>query len=1579
MADLQSLFNRREENDRISFLPQRSAAPQDYAAQQSAANDTMRANLASAGIPDPTSEQQPSALERIFGVLDTPGAGIRSLVYNATNDPTAEDVNPWGEMWKALQGKERVEGADIVENMGVENEWGQMIGGFAVDMLLDPITYLGFGFKAAAKASGKTFIVALKKGEDAATIANRIGKTSQEVDAMVSTLRAAGHLDDAGRIISRGEKSGQFVTDVYKMFGKGGVRFMGVGLGGTDELAKLGFKTKGVFKGSKATQFLQDAFTPEGVRKIQRLAGDAGVPRDEVFDIIARAEWKNSVGIKRAMEAEVQRETAKLVKDMPDPKLRSAVTIGISKQFSDDAWGRLGTAWDDIKRFREGRRSALKDGIARSGIDLKQYEGDEVFEIMLDDILDRWDAAARQFDDTATNLAGAQDEVKGVANWLRQGQGSESKSKVFDAVDESYEGRRTLDDILTIEAPNESAVSVLTDAQKAARDEAQAAVDMLWQGGDEAGTIGVEQIARRTGFDIKQGNEKDVGAFISWLSKEAETGRVAPESAGVVRQYRDALRNLNKFREGYHETGMGISAQAPRRLKELSLEIRQLAARLGPQRKQAKGIESALQRYFQYDSGLQSALERPAQIIDEALDPTALGTYLRQQGFSDEQIEPASRAADLVRERFAKSQATRRKVGLEARDFGPVYLTGMEPMERTAKDERARLEIARSLGFDTDNLRTADRDPLAYLRQGGAKQGAKEYPTPLHRLEGQTLDDLLRFDQAGATDAFGPSRTIADRLGPLDTELDLPALFSAKGTSEAGSIALKELENGLAQAVDPEFARMAATKMSEVFTSDDAMKGFLRTYDKLLNTWKKFATIYRVPAFSSRNLISNKVMMWQEGLLSPHGEQKSLDILTAFQKYSKGADLDPKVQEEVLELMRLGVISTYSELTELVGGKVARGNLPGEKIFAAMNEIVENQSRISAYYTGINKGLGKEAAAEMTNRSLLDYSDEALSHFEKAFMKRLLPFYKWCVPSDSEILTREGFRTYDALRVGEDVLTYNVESDCMEWQPVQEIATFEHDDDLHVFENKRVKLRYTEGHRWVTRRRAQTVKHPYGTYHYGGDRQIKTAGRLTTDDQLMVTAEYHGEASILTPEQARLLGWLVTDGYHRWRGNHLECVLYQSPKKDCFDEVVALAGGTPRSPHPETGVVCIPVLHERVAELKPHFASKDDMPRIVGGLSREAADAMYDAMLKAEGHIARKGTGRQHTAFTQKPGPVLDAFLMLCTMTGRRVSIRPGTDVTTVYVKDRRVLSIAAGKRYTEHYEGTVWCPVTPNSTWVMRQDGIIIITGNTKGNLSKQARLLFEQPGKLTWLGHLKESGDAAVEYDEEAMPDWLRDVFPIVTPLRGEGDSPIMLSTTGVLPIGDLEQLSWLTRLSSNDVQKDFFGSLSPIIREPIEFIFNKDLWYDSPIEEYEGQKKKAPASIDRFGKMAAGVPGLDKVWGLLSSALGIELREDREGEENYYMGAKAVKLSKDLLPWFNNINKVMADTPQTKYDKFMFGTGIKPVLYEEDKFADQKVFELNDILSQATKKARDEGTLERAPQRGSSSSLSDLFGRR
>ena len=90
--------------------------------------------------------------------------------------------------------------------------------------------------------------------------------------------------------------------------------------------------------------------------------------------------------------------------------------------------------------------------------------------------------------------------------------------------------------------------------------------------------------------------------------------------------------------------------------------------------------------------------------------------------------------------------------------------------------------------------------------------------------------------------------------------------------------------------------------------------------------------------------------------------------------------------------------------------------------------------------------------------------------------------HKWdyCVPLDSEILTRQGWRMHDSLRVGQDVLAYNLDTDTLEWVPLLRINLTPPTPVDH-FENTVFSVRCTPDHKWAWEHEGRRFLSPLGS------------------------------------------------------------------------------------------------------------------------------------------------------------------------------------------------------------------------------------------------------------------------------------------------------------------------------------------------------------------------------------------------------------------------------------------------------------------------------------------------------------------
>ena len=73
-----------------------------------------------------------------------------------------------------------------------------------------------------------------------------------------------------------------------------------------------------------------------------------------------------------------------------------------------------------------------------------------------------------------------------------------------------------------------------------------------------------------------------------------------------------------------------------------------------------------------------------------------------------------------------------------------------------------------------------------------------------------------------------------------------------------------------------------------------------------------------------------------------------------------------------------------------------------------------------------------------------------------------------CVPMDSQALTKEGWKYYHELQIGEDILAYNQEIGKNEWTPILALQFFEDAPLIRLFKSQtNFDIRCTPNHKWV--------------------------------------------------------------------------------------------------------------------------------------------------------------------------------------------------------------------------------------------------------------------------------------------------------------------------------------------------------------------------------------------------------------------------------------------------------------------------------------------------------------------------------
>lgn len=119
--------------------------------------------------------------------------------------------------------------------------------------------------------------------------------------------------------------------------------------------------------------------------------------------------------------------------------------------------------------------------------------------------------------------------------------------------------------------------------------------------------------------------------------------------------------------------------------------------------------------------------------------------------------------------------------------------------------------------------------------------------------------------------------------------------------------------------------------------------------------------------------------------------------------------------------------------------------------------------------------------------------------------KRLL----YCVPVDNTtLLTKEGWKTYEQLKIGELVLTYNEEKEIKEWKPILHIVEAYEDDVWQMEHNHSFCVQATAEHRWYVKKRKKNNKAQCG-WETGKNYMVpmvETTSQINSESNIIVNA-----------------------------------------------------------------------------------------------------------------------------------------------------------------------------------------------------------------------------------------------------------------------------------------------------------------------------------------------------------------------------------------------------------------------------------------------------------------------------------------
>lgn len=373
----------------------------------------------------------------------------------------------------------------------------------------------------------------------------------------------------------------------------------------------------------------------------------------------------------------------------------------------------------------------------------------------------------------------------------------------------------------------------------------------------------------------------------------------------------------------------------------------------------------------------------------------------------------------------------------------------------------------------------------------------------------------------------------------------------------------------------------------------------------------------------------------------------------------------------------------------------------------------------------------------------------------------------YCADEETQILTEDGWRSFRDLRTGDAVLTLDHETGTSRWQPVQAVNVFPATERTLIrMEGSSHSSLTTPQHRWPVERfhpRTGTERQksadgrwaatgPAERGDQGRERVWATTESLTHWDRIPLSAPCESLPAEPKWEDSlvELIGWFWTEGHVKPQSRSREpssgVTVHQSAELDPDNAARIRAAlldlfGPPCERFPRTGSASdgVPRWREALNRGLVEFHLSADAERVLlelapnrvpthaflSSLTGTQLERFIEVSLLADGHNNRTNGSR---ALSHKNRDGAEAFQFAAILAGHATSLtrRPPTDATDhamwkVELRRQTHFSpkAAASRRgaFTiseETHGGHVWCPTTPNGTWLARRRGTVYFTGNS-------------------------------------------------------------------------------------------------------------------------------------------------------------------------------------------------------------------------------------------------------------------------